>query len=197
MASWGSYVFELCRINANQGLTAEIDWNYTSWSRRCRKILIGLVVRGAKTVVVRGKNRILTQNREKLEMTVPISYYESPRPSSSAPGLWDKKSQSSGHRDQMCGHTPGKVAGRQETVKAEMNGLTPGLDRSPPPRWMGGQGGQSLKVFGRTRSFWGLSSPKIEMGGKALKWLSRLDYPLAKTGETVNGGAESAVHLDR
>ncbi|EDU7283627.1 hypothetical protein CKZ74_004850, partial [Salmonella enterica subsp. enterica serovar 4,[5],12:i:-] len=48
MASWGSYVFELCRINANQGLTAEIDWNYTSWSRRCRKILIGLVVRGAK-----------------------------------------------------------------------------------------------------------------------------------------------------
>ena len=83
----------------------------------------------------------------------------------------------------MCGHTPGKVAGRQETVKAEMNGLTPGLDRSPPPRWMGGQGGQSLKVFGRTRSFWGLSS--------------RLDYPLAKTGETVNGGAESAVHLDR
>ena len=97
----------------------------------------------------------------------------------------------------MCGHTPGKVAGRQETVKAEMNGLTPGLDRSPPPRWMGGQGGQSLKVFGRTRSFWGLSSPKIEMGGKALKWLSRLDYPLAKTGETVNGGAESAVHLDR
>ncbi|WP_421732177.1 hypothetical protein [Blautia hansenii] len=78
-----------------------------------------------------------------------------------------------------------------------MNGLTPGLDRSPPPRWMGGQGGQSLKVFGRTRSFWGLSSPKIEMGGKALKWLSRLDYPLAKTGEPVNGGAESAVHLDR
>ena len=40
-------------------------------------------------------------------------------------------------------------------------------------------------------------SLKIEMGGKALKWLSRLDYPLAKTGETVNGGAESAVHLDR
>ena len=74
MASWGSYVFELCRINANQGLTAEIDWNYTSWSRRCRKILIGLVVRGAKTVVVRGKNRILTRNRKKPEMTVPISH---------------------------------------------------------------------------------------------------------------------------
>ncbi|HIB0459034.1 TPA: hypothetical protein ACWSYK_004978, partial [Escherichia coli] len=39
------------------------------------EILIGLVVRGAKTVVVRGKNRILTQNREKLEMTVPISFH--------------------------------------------------------------------------------------------------------------------------
>jgi len=80
MASWGSYVFELCRINANQGLTAEIDWNYTSWSRRCRKILIGLVVRGAKTVVVRGKNRILTRNRKKPEMTVPISISFDPKP---------------------------------------------------------------------------------------------------------------------
>jgi len=34
----------------------------------------GLVVRGAKTVVVRGKNRILTRNRKKPEMTVPISF---------------------------------------------------------------------------------------------------------------------------
>ena len=70
-----------------------------------------------------------------------------------------------------CGHTPGKVAGQRATVKAEMNGVTPGLDRRPPPRWMGGQGGQSLKVLGRARSFRDLSSPKIEMGGKALKWL--------------------------
>jgi len=45
--------------------------------------------------------------------------------------------------------------------------------------------------------FQGRSSPKIEMGGKGILGLSRLDYPLAKTGETVNGGAESAVHLDR
>ena len=51
-----------------------------------------------------------------------------------------------------CGHTPGKVAGQRATVKAEMNGFTPDLDRRPPPRWMGGQGGQSLKVFGRTLS---------------------------------------------
>jgi len=64
---------ELCQIGANQGLTAEIGWNYTPQDRRCRKILIGLVVRGAKTVVVRGKNRILTQNRKNPEMTVPIS----------------------------------------------------------------------------------------------------------------------------
>ena len=61
-----------------------------------------------------------------------------------------------------CGHTPGKVAGQRATVKAEMNGVTPGLDRRPPPRWMGGQG-----ILG----------------------LSRLDYLLAKTGGTVNGGA--------
>ena len=30
-----------------------------------------------------------------------------------------------------CGHTPGKVAGQRATVKAEMNGVTPGLDRRP------------------------------------------------------------------
>jgi len=33
-----------------------------------------------------------------------------------------------------------------------MNGFTPGLDRHPPSRWMGGQGGQSLKVLGRALS---------------------------------------------
>ena len=124
-----------------------------------------------------------------LVSTADWAYMKAPVPRPTL-RLVDKVSRS-------CGHTPGKVAGQRATVKAEMNGVTPGLDRRPPPRWMGGQGGQSLKVFGRTRSFWGLSSPKIEMGGKALKWLSRLDYPLAKTGETVNGGAESAVHLDR
>ena len=124
----------------------------------------------------------LVSSADRAYMKAPV-----PRPTLR---LVDKVSRS-------CGHTPGKVAGQRATVKAEMNGVTPGLDRRPPPRWMGGQGGQSLKVLGRTRSFWGLSSPKIEMGGKALKWLSRLDYPLAKTGETVNGGAESAVHLDR
>ena len=32
-------------------------------------------------------------------------------------------------------------------------------------------------------------SLKIEMGGKAILGLSRLDYLLAKTGGTVNGGA--------
>ena len=116
----------------------------------------------------------LVSSADRAYMKAPV-----PRPTLR---LVDKVSRS-------CGHTPGKVAGQRATVKAEMNGVTPGLDRRPPPRWMGGQGGQSLKVFGRTRSFWGLSSPKIEMGGKALKWLSRLDYPLAKTGGTVNGGA--------
>ena len=62
--------------------------------------------------------------------------------------LVDKVSRSSGH-------TPGKVAGQRATVKAEMNGVTPGLDRRPPPRWMGGQGGQSLNVLGRSLSDFG------------------------------------------
>ena len=30
-----------------------------------------------------------------------------------------------------CGYTPGKVTGQRVTVKAEMNGFTPGLDRRP------------------------------------------------------------------
>ena len=33
-----------------------------------------------------------------------------------------------------CGHTPGKSARQRATVKAEMNGFTPGLDRHPPSR---------------------------------------------------------------
>ncbi len=78
--------------------------------------------------------------------------YESPRPSSTVPNLWDNWSQISGHRDYMCGYTH-----------------------------------PFLRAF----------FLKIEMGGKAILGLSRLDYPSAKTGEAVNGGAESAVHLDR
>jgi len=35
------------------------------------------------------------------------------------------------------------------------------------------------------------------MGMKAIFGPSRLDYPSAKAGEAVNGGAVSAVHLDR
>ena len=96
-----------------------------------------------------------------------------------------------------CGHTPGKVAGQRATVKAEMNGVTPGLDRRPPPRWMGGQGGQSLKVFGRTRSFWGLSSPKIEMGGKPFCGFPAL-ITFCKDGRGCQRRRmKCAVHLDR
>ena len=35
----------------------------------------------------------------------------------------------------------------------------------------------------------GVFFPKIDVGGKAILGLSRLDYPLAKTGRAVNGGA--------
>ena len=116
-----------------------------------------------------------------LDSSADRAYMKAPVPRPTLQ-LVDKVSRS-------CGHTPGKVAGQRATVKAEMNGFTPGLDLRPLSRWMGGQGGQSLKVFGRTRSFWGLSSPKIEMGGETILGLSRLDYPLAKTGGAVNGGA--------
>lgn len=34
----------------------------------------------------------------------------------------EKKVQSSGHRDQMGSHSPGKVSGQREIVNTEMNG---------------------------------------------------------------------------
>jgi len=56
----GGIVLRSEKIGQINALTAEIDENYNSIYRRCRKILIGSVVRGAKTVVVRGKSRIST-----------------------------------------------------------------------------------------------------------------------------------------
>lgn len=79
-----------------------------------------------------------------LVSTADWAYMKAPVPRPTL-RLVDKVSRS-------CGHTPGKVAGQRATVKAEMNGVTPGLDRRPPPRWMGGQGGQSLKVLVRALS---------------------------------------------
>jgi len=66
---------ELCQIGANQGLTAQTDWDYTSQSRRCRKNVIGSVVRADKSHSSREKPKILTQNRKNPEMTVPISQF--------------------------------------------------------------------------------------------------------------------------
>ena len=63
---------------------------------------------------------------------------------------------------------------------------------------MGRQGGQSHTVPVRCQSYCGAVRPlKIEMGGKAILGLSRLDNPSAKAGEAVNGGTVSTVHLDR
>ena len=45
------------------------------------------------------------------------AYYESPRPSSSAPGLWDKKSQSSGHRDQKQGRGHTKAPAQHDAMR--------------------------------------------------------------------------------
>ena len=63
-----------------------------------------------------------------------------------------------------CGHTPGKVAGQRATVKAEMNGLTPGLDRRPAG-WVDKAANPSkclAALFLTLERF----SLKIEMGGK-------------------------------
>ncbi len=79
-----------------------------------------------------------------LDSSADRAYMKAPVPRPTLQ-LVDKVSRS-------CGHTPGKVAGQRATVKAEMNGFTPGLDLRPLSRWMGGQGGQSLKVLGRSLS---------------------------------------------
>ena len=79
-----------------------------------------------------------------LVSTADRAYMKAPVPRPTLQ-LVDKVSRS-------CGHTPGKVAGQRATVKAEMNGFTPGLDLRPLSRWMGGQGGQSLKVLVRALS---------------------------------------------
>ena len=93
----------------------------------------------------------LVSSADRAYMKAPV-----PRPTLR---LVDKVSRS-------CGHTPGKVAGQRATVKAEMNGVTPGLDRRPPPRWMGGQGGQSLNVLGRSRfDFGAFLFPKLKWAG--------------------------------
>ena len=63
---------------------------------------------------------------------------------------------------------------------------------------MGRQGEQSHTVLVRRKICFRAVRPlKIELGEEAILRLSRLDYPPAKTGEAVNGGAVSAVHLDR
>ena len=61
----------------------------------------------------------LVSSADRAYMKAPV-----PRPTLR---LVDKVSRS-------CGYTPGKVTGQRVTVKAEMNGFTPGLDRRPPSR---------------------------------------------------------------
>ena len=68
----------------------------------------------------------LFSSADRAYMKAPV-----PRPTpdfgTKCPELVDKVSRS-------CGHTPGKSARQRATVKAEMNGFTPGLDRHPPSR---------------------------------------------------------------
>ena len=89
--------------------------------RRCREnaVAAGEGRQENRTVLVwRGAASAgLFSSADRAYMKAPV-----PRPTLR---LVDKVSRS-------CGHTPGKVAGQRATVKAEMNGVTPGLDRRPP-----------------------------------------------------------------
>ena len=123
--------------------------------RRCREnaVAAGEGRQENRTVLVwRGAASAgLFSSADRAYMKAPV-----PRPTLR---LVDKVSRS-------CGYTPGKVTGQRVTVKAEMNGFTPGLDRHPPSRWMGGQGGQSLKVLGRALSdFEVFSFSKLKWAG--------------------------------
>lgn len=68
----------------------------------------------------------------------------------------------------------------------------------PPERATAFEMAGKQAVLVRRQSYCEAVRPlKIEMGGKAILGLSRLDCLSAKTGEPVNGGAVSAVYLDR
>ena len=111
--------------------------------RRCRRGGQGHLKRQENRAVLAWRRAVSTG----LVSTADWAYMKAPVPRPTL-RLVDKVSRS-------CGHTPGKSARQRATVKAEMNGFTPGLDRHPPSRWMGGQGGQSLKVLGRALSDFG------------------------------------------
>ena len=64
-----------------------------------------------------------------------------------------------------------------------------GVYESPVPRPMPDYGTKCSALVDTLTKKQTDFSLKIEMGGKAILGLSRLDYPSAKTGEAVNGGA--------
>ena len=64
-----------------------------------------------------------------------------------------------------------------------------GVYESPVPRPMPDYGTKCPELVDTLTKKQTDFSLKIEMGGKAILGLSRLDYPSTKTGEAVNGGA--------
>ena len=64
-----------------------------------------------------------------------------------------------------------------------------GVYESPVPRPMPDYGTKCPELVDTLTKKQTDFSLKIEMGGKAILGLSRLDYPSAKAGGTVNGGA--------
>ena len=95
--------------------------------RRCRENAVAAGEgKGIFTAGKQGCACVAWSRKRRSGFNSRLGVYESSRPSSYAPTC--------GQSVPKCGHTPGKVAGQQATVKAEMNGFTPGLDRRPPFR---------------------------------------------------------------
>ena len=91
-----------------------------------------------------------------LVSTADWAYMKAPVPRPTL-RLVDKVSRS-------CGHTPGKVAGQRATVKTEINGVTPGLDRRPAG-WVDKAANPS-KCLAALFLILERLFVKIEMGGK-------------------------------
>ena len=91
----------------------------------------------------------------------------------------------------------GFVWGWEAGNKGSVSAADRAYMKAPIPRPLSQTSGHRDYMCGNTHPFLRAFFLKIEMGGKAILGLFRLDYLSAKTGKTVNGGAESAVHLDR
>lgn len=131
---------------------------YRLWDRRCRK---NAIATGTGKSIWSGRKTTLWLRS--VEPQAQVCFHQQ------TGHLWKPPSlilvPTCGQSVPKRGHTPGKVAGQRATVMPKMNGVTSGLDRRPPSRWMGGQ---SFKVSGRTLSELGVFSfSNLKWAGKS------------------------------